>query len=172
VEPQGPGTASWRGLASPLPLRERVRVRVEHRPENRHKLVRTPKLHRLPPRMTSRARQLRHESTQPEHRLWQLLRSRQLSDRKLRRQHVVGPFVADFYCPRARLAVEVDGRSHEDQDADCRRTAYFESVGIAVLRVHNDQVLREPQVVLEAILGAVEERMKGAPLSVRSTYED
>jgi very-short-patch-repair endonuclease len=90
---------------------------------------------------------------------------------KFRRQHVVGPYVADFYCSNARLAIEVDGRSHDDPAADARRADYFQSQGIHTLRVANDQVLREPELVLDAILQALEERMRGESLRVKNTYE-
>jgi very-short-patch-repair endonuclease len=127
--------------------------------------------HRVPPKMGERARELRRESPQPERSLWRLLQSRQMGGHKFRRQHVVGPYVADFYCSIAKLAIEVDGRSHDDPAADARREAYFRAQGIHTLRVANDQVLREPEVVLDAILQALEERMRGESLSVNNTYE-
>lgn len=92
--------------------------------------------------------------------MWHLLRSRNAGDLKFRRQHVVGPFVVDFYCPAAKLVVEVDGESHEDPEADARRTAYLEAQGMKVFRVTNDQVLHQRLAVMDAILDVTEERLE------------
>jgi very-short-patch-repair endonuclease len=110
--------------------------------------------------MTQIARRLRRDMTYPEHTLWRLLRSRELDGLKFRRQHPIGPYVADFYCAAASLVIEVDGQSHEDPDADARREAYLQGQGLKVLRVTNDQVLYERQVVLDAILEVAEARMR------------
>ena len=62
-------------------------------------------------RKIGRARQLRRSLSLPEAKLWTLLRTRP-DGFKFRRQHPVGPYIVDFYCPEARLAIEVDGASH------------------------------------------------------------
>ena len=64
----------------------------------------------------TRARALRRSLSLPEVILWQALRGRRLGDARIRRQHPVGPYILDFYCEAARLAVEVDGSGHEQQD--------------------------------------------------------
>ena len=109
------------------------------------------------PRMRSRARQLRRDSTIPERCRWGLLRDRRLGDIKFRRQHAIGPFVVDFYCPAYGFVVELDGRSHDDRGlADRERQDYLERrVGLRVLRVANDDVLEDPEAVLSAILRAL-----------------
>lgn len=117
------------------------------------------KTHRISPHMTGRAGKLRREMTVPERLLWTKLRSRGVNGLKFRRQHVVGPYVADSYCPEARLAVEVDGQSHDDLAADDRRTAYLESQGVNVVRVTNDEVLGQRLAVLDGILAAAESRL-------------
>jgi very-short-patch-repair endonuclease len=99
------------------------------------------------------ARELRKKLTPPEARLWIALRKRQLGGLRFRRQHPVGPFIVDFFCPSARLAVEVDGASHSLGDGearDARRDSYLERVGLTVLRIpaayvrdHLDAVLVE-----------------------------
>jgi very-short-patch-repair endonuclease len=61
------------------------------------------------------ARDIRHNATQAEEGLWVALRGRRLAGLKFRRQEVIGPFIADFYCASARLIVEVDGDIHDDQ---------------------------------------------------------
>jgi len=60
----------------------------------------------------SRARYLRKNATPAEQKLWRHLRNREIAGYKFRRQHPVGPYVLDFYCPAARLAIEVDGSGH------------------------------------------------------------
>ena len=76
---------------------------------------------------------------------------------KFRRQHVVGPYIVDFYCPSHRLVVELDGRSHDDRGAEDRqRQEYLESiVGLKVFRVGNDNILRDQEGVLLGLLKAL-----------------
>ena len=104
--------------------------------------------------LKERARQLRRNATIPERTLWGLLRDRRLAGIKFRRQHVVGPFVVDFYCLSERLVVELDGRSHDDRGiADRRRQDYLENVaGLRVVRVANDDVLHDPESVILGLL--------------------
>jgi very-short-patch-repair endonuclease len=100
-----------------------------------------------------RARVLRKKLTPPEARLWVALRRNQLNGLRFRRQHPIGPFIVDFFCPSARLAVEVDGVTHSLGDSetyDARRGSYLERVGLTVLRIpaefvrdNLDAVLRE-----------------------------
>jgi very-short-patch-repair endonuclease len=90
-----------------------------------------------------RARELRKNLTEPERALWKQLRDAQLGFR-FRRQHNLGEFVLDFYCPALRLAIEVDGSSHHDrQGYDAMRDAYVERQGIRVVRVWNMEI-RDP----------------------------
>jgi len=84
------------------------------------------------------ARRMRKELTPPEARLWSALRGQRLADMKFRRQHPIGPFIVDFYCHGARLAVEVDGIQHDLGDSparDNRRDIWLEHHGVSVLRV-------------------------------------
>ncbi len=106
-------------------------------------------------------RQLRKESTDAERLLWRLLRDRQACGAKFRRQHPVGPYVLDFYCPKQRLAVEADGGQHltvEGMARDNARTRYLEDKGIRVLRLTNLEILQNKDTVLEAISQALAER--------------
>jgi very-short-patch-repair endonuclease len=77
------------------------------------------------------------------------LQKRQVAGLRFRRQHPVGHFVLDFYCPLCRLAIEVDGEVHDLQlERDVERTRALETHGIRVLRFRNDEVLnRLPRVV-------------------------
>src|SRR5262249_37325892 len=91
----------------------------------------------------------------PERILWGLLRGGRLGGLKFRRQHPIGPFFADFYCCEAKLVVELDGISHDGRgDADRRRETYLRKSGLTVLRIGNDDVLRDLEAVAMAILKA------------------
>ena len=75
--------------------------------------------------------------------LWQRLRGEQIAGYKFRRQFSIGAYIVDFYCPRARLVIEIDGPTHEGEEVeiyDTNRQAYIESLGIRVLRFRNEQV--------------------------------
>jgi very-short-patch-repair endonuclease len=103
-----------------------------------------------------RARQLRRDQTDAEHRLWARLRDRQLGGAKFRRQHPIGPFVADFCCPQGKLIVELDGGQHaEDVAADEKRSRFLEAQGYRVLRFWNHDVLQNTEAVLERIVEAL-----------------
>ena len=98
------------------------------------------------------AKRLRKEATFPERLLWGKLRSHRLDGLKFRRQHPLGPYVLDFYCAEAHLAVEVDGYSHFGRiKEDARRTRYLESCGLKVVRFGNDDVLKRIDTVLATI---------------------
>ena len=112
-------------------------------------------LSRARERAEVRARALRSNATEAERNLWQRLRNRQLGGWKFRRQHPVGPYVADFACVEAQLIVELDGGQHfepEAQIADERRTEALRKLGFSVLRFDNRQALAETDAVLTAIL--------------------
>jgi very-short-patch-repair endonuclease len=92
-----------------------------------------------------RARSLRRAMTPPEVRLW--VRLRLLETPRFRRQHPVGPYILDFYCHAAGLAVEVDGQCHgvESQgEHDARRDAWLKGQGFTVMRLPASDVLRDP----------------------------
>ena len=97
------------------------------------------------------ARRLRRDATVPERILWSRLRRRALGVRFLR-QRPVGRYVVDFLAPEARLAVEVDGRSHNGTGrADAVRQRALEARGLTVVRVSNDEVFRAPDAVADRI---------------------
>lgn len=103
-----------------------------------------------------RARELRHEATDAERALWTKLRQRQLNGFRFRRQHPIDRYIADFACPEARLIVELDGAHHlEKVEADRQRTSDLERLGYQVIRFWNDDVLMQPERVVDAILGAL-----------------
>ena len=115
-------------------------------------------------RTVERARELRRRLTPPEARLWRRLRGRQLRGLKFRRQHPIGPFILDFYCAEARLAVEVDGRGHDHPDRldhDRRRTLWLTAQGIRVVRLASESVRVELDWVLEFIALTAMDRRGG-----------
>jgi very-short-patch-repair endonuclease len=101
---------------------------------------------RAPAETVARARCLRREMTLPEVLLWRLVRRKAAEGLRFRRQHPLSRCVLDFYCPSARLAVEIDGLAHDMGDnpaRDARRDAWLASQGIRVLRIRAIDVLDE-----------------------------
>jgi very-short-patch-repair endonuclease len=107
---------------------------------------------------TTFARDLRARMTEAETRLWFHLRRRELGGRRFRRQHPIGPYIADFACLDAGLVVELDGSQHLLSRTDAQRDACLRRHGFRVLRFWNDEVLLRLEDVLEAILRALEDR--------------
>ncbi len=109
---------------------------------------------RAPILTLTRARRLRRKMSLPEVLLWQALRRRTLEGLSFRRQHAVGPYILDFYCAEIRLAVEVDGISHQDRtDHDARRDAWLAKEGIRVLRIPATDVLKREN--LDDVLASI-----------------
>ena len=99
-----------------------------------------------------KARELRRDHTDAEQTLWARLRDRQLRGAKFRRQHPIGPFIADFCCPAGKVIVELDGGQHaEEIEADQKRSRFLEAQGYRVLRFWNHDVLKDTNAVLERI---------------------
>ena len=111
----------------------------------------------LPTTTRDHARDLRQSGTDAEHKPWQRLRAEQLNGLKFRRQHPFPPYIVDFYCDAKKLVVELDGAQHNDE-VDRARTRFLESRGLKVLRYWDNEVLQQIEAVLEAILGAAENR--------------
>lgn len=110
---------------------------------------------------SKRAAELRRNFTDAEALLWFRLRNRRLGSHKFRRQVPIGPFIVDFVCMSARLAIELDGGQHAEQKAyDDERSRYLEREGFDVLRFWNNEVLCNLDGVLQVILWEVEERIK------------
>jgi very-short-patch-repair endonuclease len=103
----------------------------------------------------ARSRQLRREMTPAEQILWQHVRGGKLGI-KLRRQHPIGRFIADFCCVEHKLIIELDGSVHADQaERDAERTLLLEAADYRVLRFTNAQVLYETPAVLAQIVTAL-----------------
>jgi very-short-patch-repair endonuclease len=102
------------------------------------------------------AKRLRKNSTPAEQALWQVLKGGKLAGLKFRRQHPVGNFILDFYCPAHKLVIEVDGAIHQTQvEYDSARTIQLETYGYTVLRFQNEMVLHQIETVLAKILQTV-----------------
>ncbi len=103
---------------------------------------------------TETARTLRRVMTLPEVLLWQQLRKRP-GGFKFRRQHPAGPYILDFYCEAARLAIEVDGEAHNRGDRPARdlaRDEWLRTKGVETLRLAAGDVLQNMEGVLQSIL--------------------
>ena len=100
-------------------------------------------------------RLLREATPTAEAILWGRVRNRQVADLKFRRQYSVGPFVLDFYCAEIKLAVEIDGSSHDGAEADYDdvRQRHIETFGIRFLHFRNEQIWND----LEGVLKTIEE---------------
>ena len=118
------------------------------------------KRHRIRPDRLTRARELRRAMTFPERLLWSRLRACRAAGLKWRRQAPIGAYVADYYCAAAALVVEVDGLSHAGREAhDKTRTESLAAIGLHVIRVTNDEVLRDLDAVVQYITALAEQRL-------------
>jgi very-short-patch-repair endonuclease len=109
-----------------------------------------------------RARQLRRKLTPPEFQLWMRLKQRDVAP-AFRRQQPFGPYILDFYCSAAKLAVEVDGWSHgtgDNPDHDLHRDAWLRSQGVRVMRYPASDLLRDPDGVVAGIRATAAEMIR------------
>lgn len=124
---------------------------------------------RLPEELKARIREMRRHATDAETLLWKILRNRAFHDAKFRRQHPVGGYVLDFYCHEAKLAIELDGSQHnEDEQAkyDEERTQILrEQHGIEVIRLWNSDLLNKTEEVLNTLWDVLDERLAPSPLA-------
>ncbi len=118
-------------------------------------------------RLKKVARELRTNMTEAENKLWHRIRRKQLKGYQFYRQKNIGNFIVDFYCPAARLVIEVDGGQHysesgriKDRDRDRR----LENLGFRVLRVSDREVLKNTDAVLESILMNLPKKSPRPPL--------
>ena len=107
--------------------------------------------HRVTKEKLQRAKELRREMTPAEKLLWQEVRAKKLGVR-FRRQQVIQGFIVDFYCHKAALVVEVDGDIHDlQQEEDAGREKALNELGLRIVRVGNDEVVRELSTVVRKI---------------------
>ncbi|WP_180114782.1 endonuclease domain-containing protein [Acinetobacter sp. YH12140] len=106
---------------------------------------------KLDPQLLEFAKSMRHSATDVENFMWQLLRAKRFMNLKFRRQHVIQPYIVDFYCHEIGLVIELDGSQHGTNDAieyDAERTKFLEALGLTVVRYWNYDVLGRTDVVL------------------------
>jgi very-short-patch-repair endonuclease len=100
-----------------------------------------------------RARELRSEMTPAEKILWQELRGNKLGVH-FRRQQVIAGFIVDFYCHKADLVIELDGSVHDEQvEEDAQRDKVLKEMGLRIVRIRNEEIVRD----LSAVLGKIRE---------------
>ena len=112
-------------------------------------MVYEPKEHSL-----ELCRDFRKNPTKAEAFLWEILRAKRFDGFKFRRQHLFKDYILDFYCPELKLAIEVDGQIHVDEQQvkyDQERTASLQESGILVLRFWNSEVLNNLPSVINRI---------------------
>ena len=121
-----------------------------------------PRQKRSNPKTKHKAIQLRKKSTPAERKLWSRIRNDQLGV-TFRRQHAVGNYIPDFFSPKAKLIIELDGGQHlEQEEYDEERTKYLESQGYKVIpkgdavRFWNNDVMKDIESVIRAIINAME----------------
>jgi very-short-patch-repair endonuclease len=115
-----------------------------------------------PTRTLKSARSLRANQADAERALRYRLRAGRLNGFRFRRQRPIPPYIADFYCHDAQLAVELDGSQHNPA-VDDTRTAALERQGFRILRFWDDQVLQEMNSVLEVIFDVARSRTLTCP---------
>ena len=121
---------------------------------------------RAPSRTMQHAKVLRRELTPPEVVLWAHLRARRLHGLHFRKQHPAGPYVLDFYCSAARLAVEVDSEVHalgDRPERDARRDGWLAERGVSTLRVTAADIATNLEGVLDAIAAAAQRPLSQPP---------
>jgi very-short-patch-repair endonuclease len=110
-------------------------------------------LHNLKP-MADKRKELRSTLTPAEAKIWKCLQRSQVLGKKFRRQHSVGGYILDFYCPDCRLAIELDGDAHFTEsgcESDLQRTDFLHQKGIRVLRFENRRIFEDLDFVLAEI---------------------
>jgi len=109
----------------------------------------------------------RESVTEAEKSAWYLLRNRQVSGMKFRRQCPIGKYVVDFYCFEAALAIELDGGVHSQPSQmrkDAAKDLYLKKRGVQVLRLPNGMVLIDPELFLKKVRAALTHRCAVPPL--------
>jgi len=132
------------------------------------------------PKLKPHSRRLRTDMTEAEQKLWGRLRGKQLHGVQYYRQKPLGPYIVDFYGPKVKLVIELDGGPHDEESHRMRDTArdeWLRRQGLMVLRFDNLQMLRETEAVLEEIWRMMGERLGVcgksplAPLFQRGVYQ-
>jgi very-short-patch-repair endonuclease len=100
-------------------------------------------------------KELRNKSTSAEIAFWNLVKNRKIEGRKFRRQHSIDNFIVDFYCPSAKLIIELDGDYHGEYfriSEDLKRDEYLEKLGYMVLRFENRFIFKDPEFIIKEVV--------------------
>ncbi len=127
-----------------------------------------------PAKTVYRARQLREDMSLPERLLWQILKTRP-GGLKFRRQHPTGPYVLDFFCARAKIAIEIDGFAHDTAnrpDCDDIRDSFLARHQIQVRHIRASDVLRNPADIATEIITTIEAHMRSLGKVLPSSRRD
>jgi very-short-patch-repair endonuclease len=110
--------------------------------------------------------------TDPEVLLWSRLKGSQVAGSKFRRQHGIGNYIVDFYCPELKIAIELDGAHHHDVDTkayDLVRDGFLRGLGIEVMRITNNDVMEDIEKTVRKIGERVQRRRAGFDGKTRTT---
>ena len=121
---------------------------------------------KLDPQLLEFAKTMRSNATDAENLMWQLLRAKRFMNLKFRRQHVIAPYIVDFYCHELGLVIELDGSQHGTKDGkeyDTERTKFLEALDLKVVRYWNHDVLGRTDVVLEDLWWRCSELKQTSP---------
>jgi len=110
------------------------------------------------------AKMLRQDQTIPEILVWSILKNNQFRGLKFRRQHVIDGYVVDFYCQKLKLAIELDGKSHQyQQEYDESRQADIEAKGISVIRIKNYEIRNNIEVLYQRLNAVIQDQNPPSP---------
>ena len=121
---------------------------------------------KLDPQLLEFAKIMRTNATDAEHLMWQLLRAKRFRNLKFRRQHVIAPYIVDFYCHEIGLVIELDGSQHGTDDGkeyDAERTKFLEALDLTVVRYWNHDVLGKTDLMLEDLWRRCSELKQTSP---------
>jgi very-short-patch-repair endonuclease len=120
------------------------------------------------PDIFKKAKELRKAETEAEKILWARLCKNQIMGLQFRRQHPINKFIADFYCAKIKLVIEVDGSIHElpeNQLYDIGRSEIFNDFGITVIRFSNEQIVEDIETIIIKIKNCVKPLLTEEPYS-------
>ncbi|MFH0804133.1 MAG: endonuclease domain-containing protein [Candidatus Zambryskibacteria bacterium] len=110
--------------------------------------------------LKERRRELRNNQTPAEKILWKYVSKNKIKRLRFLRQYGIGPYVLDFYCPKIRLGIELDGSVHKEKENklyDKDREKFLENLNIEVIRFWNSDVLNNTENVLDKLLNKIEQ---------------
>ena len=117
------------------------------------------------PILIPRARAMRREMPEPEFRMW--VGCLQKMSVRFRRQRPIGRFIVDFYCAALKLVIEIDGNSHDSEEAaayDQERSIYLQGLGLTVMRFTNDEVMQNLEGVHQQLIEWIAAKQNTQPL--------